>query len=142
MVDDRDADIETKLANGELFKLIRSRLGLELEDDTTLARARSVTLRCVCWAGSSAWTCRGLRPRGFSAVPSPRTKHEEEEGVRDLAQGLRSSFPFEYETIAVGVEAEPWLSPDVVPPHAPGGRRPWIGWPECVDSFPRTVPRC
>ena len=45
--DARDAEIETKEASRELTKLVRSRLGLELPDDATLAKLRSITLRHV-----------------------------------------------------------------------------------------------
>ena len=43
--DGRDAAIEDKEASRELTKLVRSRLGLELSEDTGLAKLRSVTLR-------------------------------------------------------------------------------------------------
>src|SRR5260370_403722 len=43
--DARDINIETKEATRELTKLVRSRLGLELPDESSLAKLRSITLR-------------------------------------------------------------------------------------------------
>jgi hypothetical protein len=43
--DERDSEIEAKEAIRELVKLVRSKLGLELPGDASLAKLRSITLR-------------------------------------------------------------------------------------------------
>jgi hypothetical protein len=116
--DDRDAEIESKLASRELFRLIRSRLGLELADDTTLVKARAATLRYIL-GGEFRLDLLAASPASLAAVPSPRTKAEEQ-AIRDLALRLRTSFPLEYPELADGVETALSLTPDAVAPDALG----------------------
>ena len=111
--DARDAEIETKEASRELTKLVRSRLGLELPDDATLAKLRSITLRHVL-AGEFRSDLSCAPPAGLDAVPAPKTK-DEEAAVRELARRLRTSFPESYPAMADRVEAELGLRDAKIP---------------------------
>jgi hypothetical protein len=116
--DDRDTEIESKEASGELIKLIRSRLGVEIQGDASLLRARSIALRYVL-GGEFASDLTGLVPAGLAGGPLPRTKADQT-AVRDLAQRLRTSFGDAYAEIADRVQAELNLSASSVPPDALG----------------------
>jgi hypothetical protein len=102
--DGRDAAIEAKGATGELVKLVRSRLGLELPGEATLAKQRSIALRYVL-AGEFRADLRCPAPPSLDNVPAPKNK-EEESAVRDLALRLRTSFADDYAALADRVEAE------------------------------------
>ena len=116
--DDRDAGIEAKEATRELVKLIRSRLGLELSDGSSLAKSRAVTLRYIL-GGEFRSDLSGAPPASLDGVPAPRTKADET-AIRDLAQRLRTSFAAAYADIADRVEAELNLSVASVAPNALG----------------------
>lgn len=100
----RDAEIAMKEATGELRKLVRSRLGLELPDDAALAKLRAVTLRYVL-AGEFRGDLNCPSPTGLDGVASPKTK-EEEAALRDLARRLRSGFADAYAALADRIEEE------------------------------------
>lgn len=102
--DARDNEIEIKEAARELTKLVLSRLGLQLPEDTSLAKLRSITLRYVL-AGEfrSSLTC--APPTVLDALPAPDTK-DEETAVKTLARQLRTSYPEAYPAMADRVEAE------------------------------------
>ena len=100
----RDAEIAMKEATGELRKLVRSRLGLELPDDAALAKLRAVTLRYVL-AGEFRGDLNCPSPTGLEGVASPKTK-EEEAALRDLARRLRSGFADAYAALADRIEEE------------------------------------
>ena len=116
--DDRDAEIEAKEAMGELAKLIRSRLGLELADDATIGKARSITLRYVL-GNEFRSDLTGDPPASLAGVPRPPTKTDEV-ATRDMAQRLRTSFAGAYEGIAIRVEEELQLGPSSVAADALG----------------------
>jgi hypothetical protein len=116
--DDRDAGIEAKEATGELVKLIRSRLGLELSDGSSLAKARAITLRYIL-GGEFRSDLTGAPPASLDSVAAPRTKADET-AIRDLAQRLRTGFAAAYADIADRVEAELNLSVASVAPNALG----------------------
>ena len=116
--DERDAEIETKAAIAELAKLIRSRLGLELPDETTIGKARSVTLRYVL-GGEFRSDLAGEPPASLAGVPKPPTKADET-AIRDMAQRLRQSFAGAYAEIADRVEVELGLGPTSVAADALG----------------------
>jgi hypothetical protein len=102
--DARDNEIETKEAVRELTKLVLSRLGLQIPEDTSLAKLRSITLRYVLTGEfTSDLTC--VPPAILDAVPAPNTK-EEETAVKALARQLRTGFPEAYPAMADRVEAE------------------------------------
>lgn len=102
--DQRDTEIEAKEATRELVKLIRSKLGLELPDDATLTKLRSITLRCVL-AGEFRIDLRCPAPPVLDAIPAPKTK-DEESSVSELARALRTRFADQYPAMADRVEAE------------------------------------
>jgi hypothetical protein len=102
--DSRDAEIEAKEAKSELAKLVRSRLGLELQDDAGLAKLRSVTLRYVL-AGEFRSDLSCAPPPSLDAIPAPKTK-DNEAAVRELARRLRTTFADVYPAMADRVEEE------------------------------------
>jgi hypothetical protein len=102
--DARDAEIAAKDATGELVKLVRSRLGLSLDEAAGLSKLRSITLRYVL-ANEFRSDLKCPAPASLDAVPAPSTK-EEEAAVRELAKQLRASFGESYPEMADRVEAE------------------------------------
>jgi len=102
--DARDVEIETKEATRELTKLVLSRLGLQLSEDASLAKLRSITLRYIL-AGEFRSDLNCAPPAALDAVSAPNTK-DELTAVRELARQLRKSFPEVYSTMADRVEAE------------------------------------
>ena len=82
----------------ELAKLIRSRLGLEFQDDAGLVKLRSVTLRYVLAAEfRSDLSCAA--PANLDAVPAPKTK-DDAVAARELARRLRLNFSAAYPALA------------------------------------------
>lgn len=116
--DARDTEIAEKEAALELAKLVRSRLGLDLPEEASLAKHRSITLRYVL-AGEfrSDLTCPP--PATLDSVPEPKTK-DEAGAVLELARGLRRDFANAYPQLADGVEAELGLNETTVSPEALG----------------------
>jgi PglZ domain len=102
--DARDDTIQSKEAAGELVKLVRSRLGLELPGIAALSKLRTITLRYVL-AGEFRSDLRCAPPSSVAAVPAPKTK-DEEAAVRELARRLRTSFAGAYADMADHVEKE------------------------------------
>lgn len=100
--DTRDAEVTSKEATREVCKLIRSRLGLDLPEDTTLAKLRAITIRYVL-VGEFRSDLNCPPPASLEGVASPKTKAEET-ALRELALRLRKSFPDAYESLADGVE--------------------------------------
>ena len=102
--DARDAEIAEKDVAGELVKLIRSGLGLELSADSELSRLRAATLRYVL-AGEFRSDLNCSPPTCLDGVPSPKNK-EEEGALRAMALRLRRDFADEYEALADLIEGE------------------------------------
>lgn len=102
--DARDAEILAKQATRELAKLLRSRLGLGLAEDTALPKLRAVTLRYVL-AGEFRSDLRCPSPPCLDGVPTPPSG-EDEGALRDLARRLRTGFADVYATLADRVEDE------------------------------------
>lgn len=102
--DAHDADIVDKEATRELVKLVRSRLGIDLPEDASLAKLRAVTLRYVL-VGEFRSDLKCPPPASLDGIPSPKTK-DEETALRELARHLRVTFPDAYERLADGVEDE------------------------------------
>jgi hypothetical protein len=115
---DRDAEIEAKEATRELVKLVRSKLGLQLPDDTALPKLRSITLRYGL-AGEFRCDLSGPLPSVLDAIPAPKTK-DEEAAVRELVNQLRARFSDVYPAMADRVEAELGLRAAAVPAGALG----------------------
>lgn len=116
--DVRDADIESKEATRELVKLVRARVGLQLPEDASLPKLRSIALRYVL-AGEFRSDLSGVPPASLDAVPAPKTK-DEEGTVRELAKRLRMSFADLYPAIADRVEDELGLRNAKIPASALG----------------------
>jgi PglZ domain len=116
--DARDQEIEAKDASGELAKLARSRIGIELPADAALPRLRSITLRYVL-AGEFRSDLRCPPPAALDAVPAPPSR-DYEAAVRELAKRLRATFPDAYPEIADRVEAELGLAAAPVQAEALG----------------------
>ena len=102
--DSRDADIVGKGATRELFTLVKSRLGLDLAEDSGLNKARAVTARYVL-AGEFRGDLKCDPPACLDGVPTPKTKAEMDV-VRDLAGRLRTEFSDMYPSLADRVEEE------------------------------------
>jgi hypothetical protein len=116
--DARDQNITAKEGTREVVKLIRSRLGLELPDNATLAKLRAMTLRYVL-AGEFRSDLHCSPPSCLDAVASPKTK-EEEAALRDLARRLRTGFAGAYAGLADRVEEELGLQNVELPAGALG----------------------
>ena len=102
--DERDADIGLKEAAGELVKLVRSRLGLDLPEGASLAKLRSILARCVL-AGEFRSDFDGPAPACLDGVSSVKTK-DHEAALRDLNRRLRTGFSDAYVALADRVEEE------------------------------------
>lgn len=123
MQESRDPDILTKDASPELIKLIRSTVGLELSEDTPLAKARAVTLRYLL-VNEFRDRLTGPEPARLEGVPQPKTQDERTE-VAKLVRGLRERFPSEYAVAADRIEDELGLAK-----ASPAGQPPGS-----VDTF-------
>jgi PglZ domain len=111
--DARDAEIAEKEATGELVKLVRSRLGLELPNAASLPKLRALTVRYVL-AGEFRTDLNCPPPSCLEGVPAPKTK-DETAALRDLARRLRKIFPDAYAALADRVEEELGLRDAQVP---------------------------
>ncbi len=116
--DARDEDIASKEATGELRKLVRARLGLELADGAPVAKLRAATLRFVL-GGEFRLDLSCTPPSSLDGVPKPPTK-DHESAVRDLARKLRTSFSAAYEDLANRVEQELGLAHAKLSPESLG----------------------
>jgi hypothetical protein len=103
----RDADLNDKGATVELLKLVKSRLGLSL-NESNLAKSRHQVLRYVLVNEFRADLC-GPPPAALAVVPSPPSK-EEVQRVREVAVRLRRDYPGAYSNVADGIERELNLS--------------------------------
>ncbi|TXH34390.1 MAG: PglZ domain-containing protein [Burkholderiaceae bacterium] len=116
--DARDAEIVGKEATRELTKLVKARLGLELQPDAPLAKLRAITLRYVL-AGEFRLDLSCDAPASLDSVPMPSSK-DEESAVRALARRLRTGFPDTYAALADRVEEELGLKNATLPPGGLG----------------------
>lgn len=114
----RDAGMNAKEATGELVKLVRSRLGLDLPEGASFAKLRAIVLRYVL-AGEFRADLRCAAPASLSGIPQP-TSASDEKAVRDLARRLRLAHPDEYTALADGLQAELLLEKAHLPPDALG----------------------
>ena len=113
-----NAAVMEKSAKGELFKLVGSRLGLELADEMHLDEARTKTVRYVL-AGEFRDDFEGEPPPATAMIPVPKTK-EHIKFIREVAQALRQRHGDAYIKIADKVEADLRLSKDAIPPELLG----------------------
>lgn len=116
--DARDADIEGKEATRELIKLVLSKLGMQLAEDVSLTKLRSIIVRYVLVGEfRSDLTC--APPASLDGVPAPGTK-DELTALEELARQLRTNFSDVYSTMADRVEAELGLQNAKLPPDSLG----------------------
>lgn len=111
--DARDEEIASKEATNELTKLVKARIGLELQAEAPLAKLRAITLRYVL-AGEFRLDLACDAPASLDSVPPPPSKHEEA-AVRELAGRLRTDFPDAYAALADRVEEELSLTNATLP---------------------------
>lgn len=116
--DARDAEMVNKEVTRELTKLVKARLGLELQPDAPLAKLRAITLRYVL-AGEFRLDLSCDVPAFLDSVPKPASK-DEESAVRELARRLRTGFPNAYAALADRVEEELGLKNATLPPGGLG----------------------
>lgn len=116
--DARDAEIVSKEATRELTKLVKARLGLDLDPSAALAKLRAVTLRYVL-AGEFRLDLSCDAPSSLDSVAKPPTK-DEESAVRELARRLRIGHPDAYAALADRVEEELGLKNAKLPAGALG----------------------
>ncbi len=109
-----DAEITEKSARGELFKLIESRLGLQLDDDLDLDEARTRTIRYVL-IGEFRDDFEGEPPTAVAMIPKPPSK-DHPKFVRKVAQALRLRHGDAYVGIADRLEQEFGFSNAAIPP--------------------------
>jgi PglZ domain-containing protein len=110
--DARDAEIVAKNAAGELVKLVRSRLGLELNDGASLMKLRAIAARYVL-AGEFRTDLTVTPPSNLQGVPAPGKK--DEAALRAVARTMRSDFAAAYPALADSVEGELGLRSAGVP---------------------------
>lgn len=117
VTDARDAEIVAKQATGEMTKLVKARLGLDLDTTAPLAKLRAITLRYVL-AGEFRMDLRCDPPASLDAVAKPSGK--ETDAVHEIALRLRTNYASEYEAIADRIEAELGLKNSQLPPGSLG----------------------
>ncbi|MFH0979912.1 MAG: PglZ domain-containing protein [Planctomycetota bacterium] len=113
-----DAKIAEKSAKGELFKLIESRLGLQLGGELNLAEARTKAMRYVL-VGEFRDDFEGEPPTAAAMIPAPPTK-DQTKFVREVAQSLRLRHGDEYVGLADQVESEFGLADAALQPEKLG----------------------
>lgn len=116
--DTRDGDIESKGGKDELVKLLRSRLGLTVQPDTSLAKMRALTLRYVL-VGEFRSDLRGAAPDALGGVPAPEGK-DQTKALKEVARQLRAAHANEYPGLADRVEVEFGLAKVDLPGEALG----------------------
>ncbi|MBO6574436.1 MAG: PglZ domain-containing protein [Rhodothermales bacterium] len=115
--DDYDANLESKVAQPELYRLIHARLGLPIERSVSLAKARKQTLRFVL-VNEFRQDLTGNPPDCISLVPEPTTS-EARQRIGSVAEELRK-LGEGYIAQADAIEAELDLSDAIVNPEELG----------------------
>ena len=106
--EDKDETIVEKDATVELFKLVESRLGLPVPDNTSVTETRDKVLRYVL-VGEFRSDLECDPPQSVAMVPEPPSK-EYVERLRDVAESLRRGHADRYVALANKVEADLGLS--------------------------------
>lgn len=99
-----DAALESKLAQPELYKLVNARLGLEIDADTPLGKARHQTLRYVL-VNEFRSDLGCTPPDSLSLIAEPGIK-EERQRIGAVAATLRKKYGDAYIGLADGIEQE------------------------------------
>ena len=102
--DEKDKTIVERDAAVELFKLIDSRLGLPIPENTTVTEARAKLLRYVL-VGEFRSDLECDPPQSVAMVPEPPGK-EHVERLRNVAESLRRGHTDRYVDLANKVEAD------------------------------------
>ena len=102
--DEKDETIVEKDAGVELFKLIESRLGPAVPENTSVPETREKVLRYVL-VGEFRSDLECDPPQSVAMVPEPPSK-EEVERLRDVAESLRRGHAGRYVALANKVEAD------------------------------------
>ena len=102
--DEKDETIVEKDAGVELFKLIESRLGLAVPENTSVTETREKVLRYVLVV-EFRFDLEFDPPQSVAMVPEPPSK-EEVERLRGVAAGLRRGHADRYVALADKVEAD------------------------------------
>ena len=102
--EDKDATIVEKDAAVELLKLVETRLGLSVPENTTVTETRDKLLRYVLVSEfRSDLECDP--PQSVAMVPDPPSK-EHVERIRDVAESLRRGHADSYVALSNKVEAD------------------------------------
>ena len=102
--DHYDDQIEAKLAQTELYRLIHARIGLPLDEDMPLLKARHQTLRFVL-INEFRSDLHGTTPDCIGVVPEPTTV-EEQQRIEAIAAELRDTHGDNYIGLADKIEEE------------------------------------
>ena len=100
----RDSGLVAKGVQGELYTLIKQRLGLSVEQGTGLDEARMQTSRYLLIGEFRLDMCCAP-PAALGAIPAPAAKAHED-FLRSVITELRHEHPGAYETLADRVENE------------------------------------
>ena len=102
--EDKDATIAEKSAAVELLKLVETRLGLPVPENTTVTETRDKLLRYLLVSEfRSDLECEP--PQSVAMVPDPPSK-EHVERIRDVAESLRRGHADSYVALSNKVEAD------------------------------------
>jgi hypothetical protein len=115
---ERDGDLETKGALGELRAVVLARLGLSLQSDATTTRLRAITARYVLANElrsdlGAHGQLSGAAASALKAIPTPATG-DQHKAVREVAKRLRERYAAAYAALADGVESELGLTSESV----------------------------
>jgi len=99
-----DEQLGAKRAESELFKLVATRLGLELEPGTSLQKARHQVFRHIL-VNEFRGDLLCDPPRSMALVPEPQLK-EHRDRAHDMAKLLRQEFSHPYLEKADAIEGE------------------------------------
>ncbi|MCG8006850.1 MAG: PglZ domain-containing protein [Candidatus Thiodiazotropha lotti] len=116
--EDKDEELVSKLAQPELFRLIHARLGLEIEADTPLAKARHQTVRYLLINEfRSDLGCDA--PDSLTLIPEPSHK-DELKHIATIIAGLRANHGTLYIALADDIEQEFYLANATIDPASLG----------------------
>jgi hypothetical protein len=113
--EDKDETLASKLAEPELFRLIHARLGIEIDEGTSLAKARHQTVRYILINEfRSDLTCDA--PDALKIVPVPGQK-DESKHIATVTAMLRANHGDDYIKLADGIEKEFGLANAAIDPE-------------------------
>jgi len=116
--DSRDSELVAKEASHELRRLVFSRLELDVSEDVSLSKMRSIVTRYML-ANEFRGDYKGDSPASLGGVVRAKTKAGVV-AVRELAQRLRNSSPAAYIEIADKTQSDLRLSSEAISPELLG----------------------